>query len=872
MTIRSAFALLALAVATPAQFVPDVVTYLDATPTSHQNSFTSLSGQGYRPISLSVAGGLASARYSAVWIRRSGAGYTGVHGVTAAQYETWRTQQRTAGRRPLLVTTAGSGTDIVYAGIWVADGVTAVEEIELYLSSLVAKNTWAYDNDHRIKCVSVRGTSTTPRFAGIWEENPDEDGWCWASSTASGYAADFNARVDGFGRLASAQTMPGGAISQIWHDDSLGGFLTLPGLTKAQLESEITTRRPSGWYPIDVQATGTGGAARFHVVFATRDRPLAKSLSRSGLAVTGLDAFDQYMEDHVRARGIRSSAIAISKDGRLVFARGYTLGESGYPLTQPTSLFRIASVSKPVSGLMTHLLIQRGGTITENTFAGAYVGLVSTDTRFNQIRVWHLIAHLSGLQADNTSWTVANWLNPGSPTLPINNWQTALWTRANNPFHAAPNTSALYSNLGYYLLGTVIEQASNKTYERFLREDLAAPMGITRIWVGPNERANLHAGEVEYRNRQLEITPSELYTDRRIVPVQFGGGGDENLTRRAAAGGVVTSPVDCVRLFSGAFDLACDGGMFTQQTVDRMLEDESPLGGANPVGFDTRAVRGNGVTAYGKNGQLWGSSTELIHRSDGVTIAVFDGKSNSNANRESLNQLADAVTSWPAHDLFPNYGLPAFNRVCPRIHAHSPASLPNLTDEPFVIDGDVLSGVDRIDFGSYVITSSSSTTWGDGWFSIVDDDRIELHPPQGLIPTNYTVTLRNGNRVSTPFSVSLTRATTRSLGATGVTFAGFPMIASRGSSSSRSMALLCFSPSNSASVLNGIVSLGIGARFAELWTWPDAIGFNALSGCARWQIPDFGAGVLHFQAVIVDPTSLTEPPFPTTNVRSVRGL
>ena len=872
MKTRSLLACLALAVAAPAQFIPDVVSYLDVSSAAHQNSFTSLTGQGYRPISLSVAGGLASARYSAVWIRRSGAGFSGVHGVTPAQYATWRTQQANAGLRPLLVSAAGVGSDTVYTGIYVADGVEATEEIELFQSGLNAKNTQAYVDDLRLKCVGAYGSSSTPRYAAIWEENPDEDGWCWYASSSAGYAADFAARVDGFGRLASAMTLPNGSIGQIWHDDSLGGFVALPGLTKTQLESEITARRPSGWYPIDVKQWGTGSTARFHVVFAPRDRPLAKTLTRSGLAVVPLAAFDQYMEDHVRAHGIRSSAIAIAKDGRLVFARGYTYGEAGYPQTQPTSLFRIASVSKPVSGLMTHLLVQRGGTITMNTLAGSYLGLVSTDVRYNSIRVWHLIQHLSGLSSDNVSSTVAEWLNPSNPILPVSNWQTALWTRALNPFHDSPNSSPLYSNLAYYMLGAVIEQASNKTYERFLREDLAAPLGITRIWVGPNERANLHAGEVEYRSRNLEITPSQIHTDRRMVPVRFGGGGDENLTRRAAAGGVVTSPVDCVRLFSGAFDLACDGGPFTPQTVANMLADESPLGGANPVGFDTRQLRANGVIAYGKNGQLWGSSTELIHRSDGVTIAVFDGKANSNANRETLNALADAVTQWPTHDLFPNYGLPEFNRVCPRVYAHSPSSLPNLGDDVIVIDGDVLSGVDRIDFGSTVITSRSSTTWADGWFRIASDDLIELHPPQGLAPGSYDVTLRNGLFAATSFTVSLTRATTRTLGAPASSFVGFEMIASRGGSSTRALALLCYSFSSQPSSLPGTVELGIGAGFSQLWTWPAAIGFNLFTGCASWQVPDIATSTLHFQAVIVDPAAINQPPFPVTNVRTVRGI
>jgi CubicO group peptidase (beta-lactamase class C family) len=867
MLLRLTAALLLPIAAVPAQFVPDVVTYVDVTSAAHQTQFTSLAGRGYRPISLSVAGSRTSPHYTAVWIRRSGPAFVGVHGVDAAAYETWRTAQAGAGFRPLLVSCAGPAGDEVYAGVYVADGVQAVERIE----QIVGVSSWAYANDYVMTCASYRGTSTTLRYAGIWEENVDEDAWCWDVSPAAEYGNDFNARVDGYGRLVSAQELPTGSIAHLWRDSSVGGWLALRGLTSAQLQTEITNRRPSGWYPTSIQQKGTSIGARFEVVFAERDRQLPRTLTKTGLAVIPLDPFDQYMEGHVRAHGIRASAIAITKDARLVFARGYTFAETGQPQTQPTSLFRVASLSKTVTGLATNLLIQRGGTISQSTRIGSYLGLNGTDPNFASIDVLQLLQHRAGLRGDNSSWGVANLLNPGNPTLPVTSWQTAI-AIALTSLQSTPGSSYRYSNLGYYLLGSAVERASQKTYERFIREDLGAPLGITRLWVGRNERSQLRSGEVEPRNRFLELTPSELYTDRRTVPVQFGGGGDDNLTRRAGAGGVLTSPVDYVRLFSGALELACDGGILDQAAVDRMLAEPDPRGGANPGGFDTREVRANGVVAYGKDGALWGSSTQFIYRSDGVAIAVFDGYQNSQASRDALNDLADAVAAWPTNDQFPSYGLPSFNRVCPRIDSVLNPSLPNLTDAPFLIDGDVFTNVDRVSFGNQSITSRGSTTWSDGWFRIVNDDRIELHPPQALVAGTYVVRLHNGLFASAPVTVTLTRATARFLGSTTTTFLGFDMFASRGGSSSRAAALLCYSLIDRPSVLQGVVSLDIGAGFSQLWTWPTAVGFNPLTGCARWQVPDFGAALLHFQAVVVDPSAINQPPFPVTNVRSVRGL
>jgi CubicO group peptidase (beta-lactamase class C family) len=53
----------------------------------------------------------------------------------------------------------------------------------------------------------------------------------------------------------------------------------------------------------------------------------------------------------MRKKDIPGGAVAIVKDKRLVFARGYTYKERAIPHVQPTSLFRIASCSKPITKL-----------------------------------------------------------------------------------------------------------------------------------------------------------------------------------------------------------------------------------------------------------------------------------------------------------------------------------------------------------------------------------------------------------------------------------------------------------------------------------------------------------------------------------------
>jgi len=67
---------------------------------------------------------------------------------------------------------------------------------------------------------------------------------------------------------------------------------------------------------------------------------------------TPLRSFDDAFEAHLREYGIPGGALAVVRDGRLILAKGYGLAdvEAKVPVA-PDSLFRIASISKPITAV-----------------------------------------------------------------------------------------------------------------------------------------------------------------------------------------------------------------------------------------------------------------------------------------------------------------------------------------------------------------------------------------------------------------------------------------------------------------------------------------------------------------------------------------
>src|SRR5687767_6014771 len=81
----------------------------------------------------------------------------------------------------------------------------------------------------------------------------------------------------------------------------------------------------------------------------------------SGAAVPGMGSYDQTITDFMRKYAIPGGAVAVLRDGKLIYARGFGYAdvENKTPV-QPDALFRLASVSKPITGVAIMKLVEDG--------------------------------------------------------------------------------------------------------------------------------------------------------------------------------------------------------------------------------------------------------------------------------------------------------------------------------------------------------------------------------------------------------------------------------------------------------------------------------------------------------------------------------
>ena len=96
------------------------------------------------------------------------------------------------------------------------------------------------------------------------------------------------------------------------------------------------------------------------ILFALLAAPIP-GLPQTGPPAPDFSALDAAMQQALTRYGVKGGALAVVKDGHLLFARGYGLAdaEAGTPV-QPDSLFRWGSISKTITATAVVRLVEDG--------------------------------------------------------------------------------------------------------------------------------------------------------------------------------------------------------------------------------------------------------------------------------------------------------------------------------------------------------------------------------------------------------------------------------------------------------------------------------------------------------------------------------
>jgi CubicO group peptidase (beta-lactamase class C family) len=586
--------------------------------------------QGYGFASLSIYGPDRAPLYAALMIRRPiPPAQRHWLALTAPELEKLLAEQAKDGYGPALITATGSAAKPLFALVCEPQDPFALIRLNLKSgkssdkSTLEGMNREARREGRIMRCATAFGSAADPRFAAIWTANPDKVVWNadGIADSAAIYRAREKAHASAWCRPAFVAPGPEGRYLSVFVDDQVDQWaadtdLTAPGLARLVAEGER-----KGLHPVSVQAAGTNGAsARFAAIFMRNDAILPRRWTPTG--PTANAEIDAVMKSVMTRACIRQASLAIVKGARLVCARGYTFAEEGWPVTQPTTHFRLASVSKTVTALAIYQLIERGKLRLSDRMQDILQlrtpsGGPPKDKRFNEITVDQLLAHRSGLydhvlSANLDVRRAFATAHPGKAWhLPVSAAMTDSYI-ASLDLAAPPGKSVAYNNCAYYLLGRIVAKLHGEaTPMAALQRNLLAPLGIARIRRARSLVADQPPDEARYcitsiadHQRDIPLRTSVMSEDQPLVPIGYGSG---QMEISEGAGGLTGAMSDVARLIAILIDQK-DNAALRRDTVRQMLTNAATGRGH---GFDSAKILGED-RFYGQKGGALSTSWNVL--------------------------------------------------------------------------------------------------------------------------------------------------------------------------------------------------------------------------------------------------------------------
>jgi CubicO group peptidase (beta-lactamase class C family) len=283
-------------------------------------------------------------------------------------------------------------------------------------------------------------------------------------------------------------------------------------------------------------------------------------------------------------------AVAVIRDGEIVHRAGYGLADlaTGTPIT-PDTTFRLASVSKQLTGMAIMLLAEEGML----DYDDPVVQYLPELERFgSEITIRHLLHHTSGLPDYYDTLEAEleeDWITNQEAVEFFSQWGETL-------FPAGDRYE--YSNPGYEMLAAIVERVSGKLFREFMDERIFQPLGMSNTTL-------FDQTEPEIANRAYGYTREgdEFSLDDEHVLNYLGG-----------SGGIYTSVNDLY---------LWDQALYNEQLVSRSTLEKAfvpaVLGNGDevPYGFGWRLGAEDflGTQHYHSGGWL-GFSAQMVRYPD----------------------------------------------------------------------------------------------------------------------------------------------------------------------------------------------------------------------------------------------------------------
>jgi len=335
------------------------------------------------------------------------------------------------------------------------------------------------------------------------------------------------------------------------------------------------------------------------------------------------------LEKAIAVRAFPACSLAITSRGELVAHKAF--GRFTYDPASPevttATLFDLASLTKVVATTAMAMILYERGLLDLEAPVTAIVPefanpLDNDDPRRREVTVRMLLAHSSGLPAYEKLFLLAQTR------------EQLLQAAFTAPLTDAPGARAEYSDIGFIILGVVLERLADESLDAFCQREIFGPLGMTQTTFKPTAALK----------DAIPPTADDRTFRHRIIQGEVQ---DENAS---VLGGVAGH----AGLFSTAEDLAIlahamlNGGhpILRSSTVEFFSRRESsPDGTSRALGWDTPSAPSQSGKHFSSRsfGHLGYTGTSLwIDPERQLSIALLTNRTWPDCQNQSIKQVRPA--------------------------------------------------------------------------------------------------------------------------------------------------------------------------------------------------------------------------------------
>lgn len=293
-----------------------------------------------------------------------------------------------------------------------------------------------------------------------------------------------------------------------------------------------------------------------------------------------------------------SLSVSIVHDQEIIYSKsvGYSNPNTKYKAT-PDTLYRIASNSKLFTALAI-LQLRDAGKLKLEDPVERHISWYNIKQRFSNsgdITIKSLLTHNSGLpyEPDLPYWSYRDgYPFPSLEELKIGTGKIETLYPAWEQYQ--------YSNLGFMLLGQIVESASGMSYHDYVHENILYPMGLNNTFSDID--SNKHG-------KELAIGYGTLNRHHERMEVPF-----INTKATTSAAGISSSANDLAKFLIWQLRILEDGknSVISTQTLKEMVKPQAlKTGDAMDVGYAFRTNYRNNKTYIGHGGVMTGHTSQL---------------------------------------------------------------------------------------------------------------------------------------------------------------------------------------------------------------------------------------------------------------------